>query len=295
VDPSVLQQLEAPVLKGLLPGFLASQVMGADRAVVARYIADWTDRDYEALLAQLKGLGQEYRVYPAIPCARELARRWMRDIITPTVVGCEHLRGPMDRGPTVIVTNHISYLDATATDVLVSWAGHADLADRIAYLAGPKVYQELFRLVAAAAIHTLPVPQSNQLAHTEQLSARELARRALSSMEAGQAALAQGHALLFYPEGSRTRTGRLEPFLKATRRYLQSARFVVPGAIDGTDRVMPLDGSALVPGPVSLTFGAPIALQDGESARDALATAHEAIAAMLPAQKRPGADSPRLH
>lgn len=294
MDATILDQLPASALRGLLPTFLASRLDGGDAEHVGGLIAHWTDDDYALLLDQLKQLGRENRIYEAVPRCRELARTWMGEVVRAEVSGVEHLQQAMDSGRTVIVTNHLSYLDATATDVLLANAGHRALADRIAYLAGPKVYQELFRLVAAASLHTLPVPQSNQLAHTEPLATRELARRAMASLEAGQDALHRGMALLFYPEGSRTRSGRLEPFLKATRRYLQAAEYVVPAAIDGTDRVMALDAKVLVPGDVSIRFAEPLRVGSGE-ARDALAHAHAAIASMLPEARRPLADSPRIH
>lgn len=318
MDPEVLHKLEGATLRGLLPGFLASQVQTGDGRRVAALIEPWSDAELDGLLGQLRALGREHRVYPAIPRCRELARAWMQDVLEPSVTGVEHLADAMGRGRTVIVTNHLSYLDATATDVMLAWGGHPELADRIAYLAGPKVYQELFRLVAAAAIHTLPVPQSAQVAQPDGsvaaeadgphagLSPREIARRVLATLDAGESALSEGLALLFYPEGSRTRSGRLEPFLKGTHRYLRTAEYVVPGAISGTERVMPLDGRVLVPGRVSLAFGPPIPVAgegdgDGEhgarsraNGLDALAQAHEAIAALLPPERRPVSGQPAL-
>lgn len=294
MDPSVLAALDPATLEQLLPSFLASKVENADAQHVEGLVAGWSSEDYRCLLDALRSLGSEHRVYPALPHCRALARAWMVGVIRTEVAGIAHLEQSMAAGRTVIVTNHISYVDAVATDAALFAAGHTDLADRIVYLAGPKVYQELFRLVAAACIHSLPVPQSNQVSHTETLTVRELARRALASVEAGQKALDDGYALLFYPEGSRTRSGRLEPFLQATRRYVQAADYVVPAAIVGTEQVMPLDSRQMHPGRVSLTFGAPIPVEGAEGAREVLAAARESIVDLLPEPFRPLSDTPAL-
>jgi hypothetical protein len=91
----------------------------------------------------------------------------------------EHLDRATRLGPTLPVGNHLSYFDASSTDALVAWSGRTDLADRIVAAAGPKVYEDLFRLVAASCLNTLPVPQSTSFAHTAKLAPRELARKGL--------------------------------------------------------------------------------------------------------------------
>lgn len=294
MDRSVLDHLDTSAFQALLPEFLAANAQGITAAQVRGFVSEWTDEEYSRLLATLRTLGQEYRVYPADPACRGLARKFMGHVLTDVrLEGLDRLRSCMDAGRTVIITNHLSYIDAMATDAALANNGHADLADRIAYLAGPKVYQDLFRLVAAAAIHSLPVPQSPQLGHTEQLNGRELARRAIASLRAGREALEGGQSLLFYPEGSRTRGGRMGPFLKATRRYLKVAEFVVPAAIGGTDRIFGLDTTRICPGGLSLTVAEPIAVR-GEGGRDELVAAHRAIAKLLPEESKPPPDTDAL-
>ncbi len=296
MERSVLFQITPANLQDLLPGFLAQRIQDGSADRVAAHVAGWETTHYERLLEQLRALGSEHRVYDALPHCRDLARAWLGEVLDTRVEGIPHLDQAMSEGRTIVMTNHVSYVDAVATDYALAKAGHCELADRIVYLAGPKVYQELFRLVAAASIHSLPVPQSNQLSHTENLSVRELARRALSSLEAGQQALDEGKALLFYPEGSRTRSGRMGSFLAATRRYVQAADYVVPAAIVGTERVMPIETTQMMHGRVSLTFGAPIAVGDagGRRAREVLVESHAAIAALLPPELAPDSDTSAL-
>jgi 1-acyl-sn-glycerol-3-phosphate acyltransferase len=297
LDPSAVASLAPEQLRGLLPGYLASihsdpEAAAKSRARTAPLVAQWSDESCRKIVALLATLGSEQRVYFADPRCRELSRAWCVDAFpTWKVVGLEHLRAAMEAGPTVLVGNHCSYIDTSATDALLAWSGAADLADRIFAVAGPKVYGELFRLVASSCLNTLPVPQSTSIAHAEQLPTREIARRAIASLEAATEACRNGLVPLIYPEGSRTRTGRLGPFLKATHRYLDLTESisVVPCAVLGTREAMPTGVERVFAGPVELRFGEP--LPPGLPPRERLRAAHEALAHLLPEDHRPLPDT----
>ena len=72
-----------------------------------------------------------------------------------------------------------------------------------------------------------------------------------------------------------------------------SAVKVVPAALVGTDRVMPLGGERLRPAPVGLHLGPAIPLDENGS-REALVLAHQAIATLLPPHMRPAQDTLEL-
>lgn len=284
------------VLPRFLAGFLASPEAAArNEARVAELVAGWDDPTCLRLLDRLRALGEVGRVYRADPDGRRLSREWSRDVVlAPEVEGAGHLAEAVAAGPTALLCNHLSYFDTTATDAVLAWTGHADLADRLMAAAGPKVYQDLFRVVAAACLNTLPVPQSTSFSHTEKLSPRELARRVGASVESAGAAMSEGLVLLLYPEGSRTRTGRMGPFLKGVHRYLGAVDGlrVVPAAIVGTDRVMPVASSRLHPAPVRLAFGAPLRVGPDGGPKEILEQAHARVAALLPEALRPPPDAP---
>jgi 1-acyl-sn-glycerol-3-phosphate acyltransferase len=300
VDVSVLADLGPSELRTVLPGFLASFVAdparaASNRARMAELVAGWSDEACRSVLSSLSRVGREHRVYDANPTCRDLSRQWSRDaVLEPVLEGVEHLRAAAARGPTIVVCNHLSYIDTTATDAVLAWHGHADLADRLVAAAGPKVYADLFRLIAASCLNTLPVPQSTSLSHTAKLGARELARKAHESLESTREALERGYVLLLYPEGSRSRSGRLGPFLKGTRRYLTciEGAAVVPMAISGTDRLMPVGEPKLHPGPVAVRIAPALSAGPDGSARDLLEAAHAAVAALLPEALRPPPDAP---
>ncbi|MEQ1507490.1 MAG: lysophospholipid acyltransferase family protein, partial [Myxococcota bacterium] len=281
------------MLPGYLSRFVADESASAhNRSRIGAMIAAWSDDQCQAVTAELAHLGDEHRLYRALPFARELAREWARDVLVePELSGVEHLAAAAASGPTMLVGNHLSYFDTTATDAVLTWKGHGDLADRLVAAAGPKVYQELFRLFAAACLNTLPVPQSTSFAHTEKLSPRELARKATESMASSKALLDAGLLLLVYPEGSRSRTGRFGPFLRGIHRYLSCTTplSVVPIAIAGTERVMPVADAdtRLFPGRVAIRFAPAIRVGVDGAPREALDAAHRAVAALLPEHLRP--------
>lgn len=300
LDLGFLDALGPAELRGVLPsflsGFLADPTAAANnKARVSALVAGWSDETCTRVLGRLRALGEVGTVYTADADGRLLSRAFCQDVVLdPRVGGVEHLAAAVAAGPTAILCNHLSYFDTTATDAVLAWTGHADLADRLMAAAGPKVYQDLFRVVAAACLNTLPVPQSTNFSHTEKLSPRELARRVVASVESAGAAMGDGLVLLLYPEGSRSRTGHLGPFLKGVHRYLGSidGLQVVPTAISGTDRVMPVDSSKLHPAQVTLSFAEPLRVGSDGGPKEILEQAYHRVAALLPAPLRPPPDAP---
>jgi 1-acyl-sn-glycerol-3-phosphate acyltransferase len=292
MDLSVLQALDAASLRTVMPSFLGNYVVGDEERSTERirtFLNARSDPALDAILELLRTIGANNRLYTANSDCRELAREWCRDVFTTTdVQGIEHLRAATKVGPTLLLCNHLSYLDAIATDAAVAWAQHPDLADRIVFAAGPKVYSDLFRRVAAACLNTLPVPQSSRFGNTAQLSPRELAGQARACMEEAHEALDEGYIVLLYPEGSRTRSGRLGPFLKALRRYIKHGDSrVVPMVIQGTDQIMPVGDDRVRPGELTIEFLPALRVQDFERAQDVLVAAREAIAPKLPESQQP--------
>ena len=216
-------------------------------------------------------------------------------MLSPQLVGVEHLRSAMS-GPTVVLGNHLAYFDASALDCALAWDGHADLADRLVAAAGPKVYEATFRRIAAACLHTLPVPQTNRLAHTKQLSARELARQALASIRAAKEASQEGRALVLYPEGARTRTGQMVSFVRGVHRYLGVADqvSVAPCAILGTEKIRPVGARKLRPGRLEVRFGEALTVGTDGDTKSVLEQTFHSIGRLLPPSYRPSTDTPPL-
>jgi 1-acyl-sn-glycerol-3-phosphate acyltransferase len=263
--------------------------------MLQQLVSDWTDAgraDVHSALVQSVGAGD---VQWAVKECQAVSRVWSRFVITESSIrGLEHLEGATHEGPTVILASHLSYFDASATDAIIAEATAA-IANRLVFAAGPKVYQSLFRRVAAAGLNTLPVPQSNRLSHIENIPPREFAHLVRAGLKSSRQLMEQGNILLVYPEGSRSRTGRLGPFISGVHRYLDlEGLSIVPMGITGTQAIMPVGARSIRPGAVSLAFGEPIRLTDSLSPRDALAECHRRVARLLPPTHSPPPGQPAL-
>lgn len=295
-----LKDLPPATLVAALPGFLASHIRDADTAAVAmkaveERVAGWSDADTDSVLTHLMGVGDTIQLYEAHPLLRPLAREWCDAVLkTVTVAGVEHVDAALAKGPVVIIGNHLSYVDTQATDAALAHIGRADIADRLVTVAGPKVYESLFRRFAAACLSTLPVPQSGAVSDAN-VSARDLARQAILSLKIGKSLPDLGLVLQIYPEGTRTRSGRMGSFLRGVHRYLAAPGcHIVPMSHSGTDVMFPTDSSTLSPADYTITYGTPISVADAGSTRDALAAAWDAVRRGLPEHLQPAADTPPL-
>ena len=112
-------------------------------------------------------------------------------------------------------------------------------------------------------------------------------------------ALQSGDSIIIFPEGTRGHTGEPQKFKSGlyTLAQMFPEAVLVPAWIDNVQRVMPKGEVVPVPILCSVTFGAPIRLEEGEERRPFLDRARDAVIALrdvwyerIPAQ--PLADPP---
>src|SRR5262249_52330999 len=153
-----------------------------------------------------------------------------------------------------IFANHLSYSDANVIEVLLHNAGAGTLANRLTVIAGPKVYSNVQRRFSSLCFGTIKVPQSTARSSDEAvMSSREVARAARRVIDIAHDRLARGDALLVFPEGSRSRSGRMEPFLSAVARYIEAPdAWVLPVGLVGTERLFPVETESLVAVPLAM-------------------------------------------
>ena len=291
IDFSALDPSQA---RKVLPSWLAGHITDRDTATrveqaLCPLFDGWSDDQVAAQLAHLTRAPEAAEPRYAEPTCRLVTRTWADHIALPGALsGLDHLRAAVEAGPTIVLCNHLSYIDTTGTDMLLHRAGASDLADRLVALAGPKVHASPFRSYATSCLNTLPTPQSAAVTGASRAEMRALFRQALASIRMAAELMVEGRILLLYAEGTRSRTGRLQPFLKAVARYLDvpGAR-VVPMASWGSERIMPIGSEQITPGPMHLHIAPSFDVAACDGVRGALARGWQAIAEHLPERHTP--------
>jgi 1-acyl-sn-glycerol-3-phosphate acyltransferase len=106
---------------------------------------------------------------------------------------------------------------------------------------------------------------------------------AQSLMESGDK-LKGGWSLLIYPEGTRSKDGRLQPFKKgAFRMAVETGTPILPVTVNGADKILPKKSLNLRPGHVTVTLGDPIPVEGltDKDIPELMQRTREAVAANL--------------
>lgn len=116
---------------------------------------------------------------------------------------------------------------------------------------------------------------------------------AKASVAAASDALRSGLHIVVFPEGTRSRDGRLSSFKKGPFFLAQQTGApIVPIVIAGTQSMMAKGSMAIAPGEVTLRFLAPIEPSIYATREELMQAVHAAMAAALPAGMQPlGAES----
>jgi 1-acyl-sn-glycerol-3-phosphate acyltransferase len=191
---------------------------------------------------------------------RLLGRRFLR--AESRVMGGEFV-AMVAQQPVAIFSNHLSYADANVIEVLLEREGGAELANRLTAMAGPKVFIERQRRFSSLCFGTIKVPQSSEVSSGEAvLPARDVARASRRAIEVARHRLEAGDALLLFGEGTRSRTGAMQPMLPGVARYLSvPGTWILPVALRGPEELFPVGDPALHAATVIMQIGLPIRAQ----------------------------------
>jgi 1-acyl-sn-glycerol-3-phosphate acyltransferase len=168
--------------------------------------------------------------------------RWLIGLIfkvfwRPVIIGLDNVPAT---GAVIIASNHLSFIDSVVIPLAVP--------RRVRFLAKSEYFEgaglrgwvvrQFFRGVDA-----VPVRRENQ-------------RDSMASLEAAMAVLRSGQAFGIYPEGTRSRDGRLYRGRTGVGWLaLESGAPIVPVALLGTDRMQPVGARLPRPARVRITFG----------------------------------------
>lgn len=297
----MIAALDAEALRRLIPAWVGERVrvppphLAEIEASIAAELRKGRDAEVRETLLHYAQLGSEYRLYRADALARRAGRAFVDSLTTDREVsGVEHLREAMKRGPCFILSSHLSYADSQFTDAALAAMAGSELADRLVFVAGPKVYTDPFRRMAAAGLNTLQTAQSTRLSYNEaELSPREVARVAIRTVRTARELAEQGDLILLYGQGSRSRDGRLGSFLKAISRYPGKRAQIVPFALSGTEAAFPVHQIYLFDAPIRLCIGPAVELEGGDPVA-AVQETWRRIAELLPEAYRPAPGTPAL-
>ena len=173
--------------------------------------------------------------------------------------------------PCIFMANHVSNLDPPVLLPLVP--GHTSVLLKSSLMRIP---------ILGTAM------RMGKFVPVERGSTQEAARR---SVNAAAAAVRSGLHLVVFPEGTRSRDGRLAPFKKGPFFLAEQTRApIIPVAISGTQKLLRKGSAAIHPGTITLTY-LPLIDPANFATREALMHAvHSAIEQALPPDLRPAAE-----
>lgn len=86
-------------------------------------------------------------------------------------------------------------------------------------------------------------------------------KASIKAMDAAKEQLINGTSVFFFPEGTRGNSVELKPFKKGAFKMARDLQLpILPVSISGANRVMPTDGTRILPGKITMTFHPPITL-----------------------------------
>ncbi|MEJ3744368.1 lysophospholipid acyltransferase family protein [Actinomycetes bacterium KLBMP 9797] len=158
-----------------------------------------------------------------------------RLVYRPVVEGRHHVPR---RGPVILASNHLSFID--------SWVIPMAAPRPVAFLAKAEYFDKWHTRALFGALGAVPVRRG---AH----------RAAQASLDAALRVLDAGGAFGIYPEGTRSRDGRLYRGRTGVGWLALTARApVVPVALAGTEKIQPVGSRLPRIHRVTVRFGAPL-------------------------------------
>ena len=163
-----------------------------------------------------------------------------RMVWRPVVEGLENVP---DSGPVILASNHLSFADSVVIPVVAP--RRVVFLAKVEYFTAPGVKGRLSK-AWFTGLGAVPV-------------SREDTKSAIDSLQTALEVLRRGEALGLYPEGTRSRDGRLYRGRTGVAHLaLVSGAPIVPVGLHGTDRLQPVGSRLPRLAKVTARFGKPI-------------------------------------
>ncbi len=179
---------------------------------------------------------------PFYEMTRQTVGKGLRLVLRPTIIGVDHIPSG---GPAILASNHLSFFDSIV--IPLASPRHVAFLAKSEYFTGTGVRgainKAFFTAVGAIGVD------------------RDDPRAGQRSLELQLDVLRGGGAVGIYPEGTRSRDGRLyRGRTGVAHLVLSSGAPVVPVALSGTENIQPVGSRFMRPAKVSITFGEPMDL-----------------------------------
>ncbi|MCE9499092.1 MAG: 1-acyl-sn-glycerol-3-phosphate acyltransferase, partial [Leptospira sp.] len=196
----------------------------------------------------------------------EIAKDFMMQFLTPImknfrVEGIENLKlmnRIMGKYPITLISNHLSHLDAPAIFQLLYTSGEEGkkLAENMIFIAGRLAFEPDFTRLGLYMFGTLLVCSKKDMSDNPSLSDL-MTKINMRSFRQSQKLQQEGKVISIFPEGTRSRDGRLMPFVDTVYHYVAN-KVVLPISLEGTEKILPTSGFLFNPAQGRLVVGKPV-------------------------------------
>ncbi len=148
----------------------------------------------------------------------------------------------LGRFPLVLISNHLSHFDTAAIyNLLYREGGDArKLADSLVFIAGRLAFEPDFTRLGLYMIDSLLVCSKRDMQDNPG-QADLMTRINMRSFRHAQQLQKDGKVIAVFPEGTRSRTGKLIAFVDTVYHYVAN-KIIIPVSLQGTEEVLPTEG-----------------------------------------------------